>query len=168
MVRFNWALKQRNQLGMQRLLLLFLLFGGPSIIISAHYAQGVDDKNGIHFLENKWSEAIKNGATEKKYIFLEFYASWCSPCRQLRRTTFQNKEVAAFFNQTFVNVALDVEKGDGATLAESMNVQAIPTLLILSPNGKPVLKRVGYLGPDELINFGKTAIHAKPGTLMSR
>ena len=143
---------------MQVFLLLLLLFAESNTPTRGHHLKNVRFEEGIHFSEDKWADIIKKSSSENKYIFVDFYASWCPSCKRLERTTFKDKDVVAFYNKNFINLALDVEKGEGASLAGSLNVRATPTLLIFSPNGTPVLKSVGYLEPGDLINFGKTAI----------
>jgi len=165
MVKFNRVMRLAHKSRTQGFLLLLLLVTGPAAILRTHHPADIQNNEGIHFLDNKWAEVLKMAASEHKYIFLDLYASWCPSCKQLQRTTFKNKDVAAFFNQNFINLSLDVERGDGESLASSLNVRAIPTLLIFSPNGTPVLKSVGYLNTEELVSFGKTAIHSSPAQL---
>jgi thiol:disulfide interchange protein len=150
----------KHRSGMQGFLLLLLLFTKPNTSTPTHLLEDLKVEEGIHFSENKWAEVIKKSASENKYIFVDLYASWCPSCKRLQRRTFKNNDVAAFYNKNFINVSLDVEKGEGPSMAASLNVRATPTLLIFSPDGTPVLKSVGYLEPGDLINFGKTAIHS--------
>jgi thioredoxin 1 len=160
MTKLNWKFSPKHRPGMQGFLLLLLLFTRSNTSTPTHHLKDLKVEEGIHFSENKWSEVIKKSASENKYILVEFHASWCPSCKRLQRTTFKDKDVVAFYNDNFINLALDVEKGEGPSLAASLNVRATPTLLIFSPDGTPVLKSVGYLEPGDLINFGKTAIHS--------
>lgn len=135
------------------IVLFFLLcsFNG-----NAQAAQKNGDKkaNQINFIENSWSEALKQAAAKKKYIFVDAYATWCGPCKLLKATTFKNKDVIAFYNSNFINVAMDMEKGQGPELAAQWGLQAYPTLIIFNAAGKPVYGTVGFLKPDDLIKFG--------------
>lgn len=115
----------------------------------------------IIFIENSWDEALKQAALQKKYIFVDAYATWCGPCKMLKATTFRDEKAAAFYNANFINVAIDMEKGVGPMLAQQWQLQAYPTLIIFNPNGKPVLGSVGYIKADDLIRFGKQALLKK-------
>lgn len=115
----------------------------------------------INFIENSWTEALKQASVNHKYIFVDAYATWCGPCKMLKSTTFKNNKAAAFFNNNFVNVAIDMEKGQGPKLASQWQVQAYPTLFIFDSAGKPVLYAVGYIGADDLIRFGQAALKKK-------
>jgi thiol:disulfide interchange protein len=112
----------------------------------------------IIFIENSWDEALKQAKLQNKYIFVDAYATWCGPCKMLKAKTFTDNKAAAFYNSNFVNVAIDMEKGQGPQLAQQWQLRAYPTLIIFDPKGKPVLGSVGYIGADDLIRFGKQAL----------
>jgi thioredoxin 1 len=112
----------------------------------------------IVFIEGSFDEALRQAKIQNKYIFVDAYASWCGPCKMLKTNTFTNDKAAAFFNSTFVNVSIDMEKGQGPDLAEKWGIQAYPTLIIFNPQGKPVLGTVGYINASQLMQFGKQAL----------
>ncbi|MET3114178.1 thioredoxin 1 [Pedobacter sp. CG_S7] len=116
----------------------------------------------INFIENSWGLALKKAKAEHKYIFVDAYTVWCGPCKLLKTTTFKDKQVADFFNTSFVNLSIDMEKGEGIKLAEKWGVDAYPTLLVLDPNGDVVLINVGYIKAEELLEIGhKVSIKSK-------
>lgn len=122
-------------------------------------AADTDKNKQIVFIENDWNEALKQAALQNKYIFVDAYASWCGPCKMLKLTTFRNSKAAQFFNQHFVNVALDMEKGIGPQLAANWGMTAYPTLIIFNAKGEPVSGTVGYIRANDLITFGQTALN---------
>ena len=103
------------------------------------------------------TEAKKSG----KFIFVDAYTSWCGPCKLLKSTTFKDKKAAAYFNMNFINYTTDMEKGEGPTLAEKWNITAYPSLLFLNPQGIMVLKQVGYVNAETLVEFGRQALLKK-------
>lgn len=121
----------------------------------------INEDKQINFIENSWSIALKKANAENKYIFVDAYAVWCGPCKLLKATTFKNNEAAAFFNKNFINVAIDMEKGEGVDLASKWGIQAYPTLIILNSKGKPVLGTVGFIDAKDLIKFGQQALQKK-------
>lgn len=111
----------------------------------------------ILFMESTFY-ALKKAKTTHKYLFVDAYASWCGPCKQLKTTTFKDSDAADFFNKNFVNLALDMEKGEGIALASKWDVQEYPTLLIVDYNGKVLLRSIGFLNAKQLVAFGKKAL----------
>ncbi len=136
---------------------LFLAFrpNTPSVKVKP------DDKPGIVFIENSWKAALAKAKVSRKYIFVDAYATWCGPCKTLKSVTFVDPEAAAFFNTNFVNVSMDMEKGEGLKKAREWQVEAYPTLIVFDPDGKPLLGSVGLLSAKDLIRFGKEALTKK-------
>ncbi|HCL84591.1 MAG TPA: thioredoxin [Chitinophagaceae bacterium] len=115
---------------------------------------GHDGGQGIHFIEADWNKALQEARKQNKLIFLDAYASWCGPCRMLKKNTFPDKEAGEFFNKHFINVAVNMEKGDGPSLAAQYRVDAYPTLIIADADGGMVTYTKGYISPKQLIDFG--------------
>ena len=138
------------------LVCLLLVMVSPTLLKAQK--PSADAGKQIIFIENAWDEALKQAAAQHKYIFVDAYATWCGPCKMLKATTFKNNKAAVFYNKNFINVALDMEKGQGPQLAAQWGLQAYPTLIIFNAAGKPVLGTVGFIKPDALIKFGQAAL----------
>ena len=119
-------------------------------------------ETGIHFVEADWAKAVAEAKKQKKMIFIDAYTSWCGPCRMLKQNTFTDKAAGDFFNKHFINVALDMEKGDGIAFAQKYQIAAYPTLLIMDAEEKSVSVSEGYINPGQLIEFGKYVIDKMP------
>ncbi len=110
---------------------------------------------GIHFIEGEWKKALAKAKLEKKAIFVDAYATWCGPCKRMQQDVFPNPAVAEFFNKNFINITLDVEKGEGIAFAQAYGVEVLPTLFITDYNGKPITYAKGYIPADQLLKFGE-------------
>lgn len=128
----------------------------PSAKISSILKLNNADK--ITFIENDWNTAVKKASAQKKYIFVDCYATWCGPCKMLKMRTFTNNRVADYFNKNFINVSMDMEAGQGPALAQQWKIQAYPTLIIFDQNAKPVLGTMGFMKPDDLMAFAEQAL----------
>ncbi|AFK05495.1 hypothetical protein Emtol_0223 (plasmid) [Emticicia oligotrophica DSM 17448] len=115
-------------------------------------------KEGIHFHQGTWEEALELAKKENKVIFLDVYATWCGPCKMLKRLTFSNKKVGSFYNENFINVALDGESGEGPAVARLYGVRAYPSLLFVDSNGKLINHSAGFRPPSDFIDLGKSII----------
>jgi thiol:disulfide interchange protein len=115
---------------------------------------------GIGFAQGKWQDITALAKKEGKYIFVDAFTTWCSPCMQLQKVTFKDAAAAAYYNTRFINYTIDMEKGEGMALAEKWNVNEYPTLLFFSPEGKLVKKQIGYINGKQLIDLGTDVLTA--------
>jgi thiol:disulfide interchange protein len=120
-----------------------------------------ESKSGIQFHKGTWSEALALAKKENKLLFLDIYASWCGPCKNLKANTFSDNKVGEYYNATFINVELDGEKGEGATLARKYAVRAYPTLLFISPDGEIVQGTTGYHNAKQFLELGRSLAKIK-------
>lgn len=116
---------------------------------------------GISFIEQDWDKALKQAKAQNKLVFLDIYATWCGPCKMLKKNTFTDKKVGDFFNNNFVNVSVDGEKGVGPQLAQKYGITAYPSLIVTNADGKPVLYTMGYIDPATLLSFADAALKKK-------
>lgn len=128
----------------------------------AHAVTHNENGEGIKFAEANWAKALQEAKKQNKLIFLDAYTTWCGPCRMLKSNTFPDKAAGEFFNKHFINIALDMEKGDGIAVAEKYGVNAYPTLIITDASGNMVTYTKGYIDAKQLIEFGKFGISKKP------
>lgn len=78
-----------------------------------------------------------------KLTVLDFWATWCGPCRMLAPVFEAVSEEYSDVNFGKINV--DEEEG----LARRFGIEVIPTLIFIK-NGETVKKSVGYLSEEEL------------------
>lgn len=116
---------------------------------------------GVQFFEGSWQEALDLAKKENKLIFLDAYTVWCGPCKMLKARTFPNPELGAFYNKNFINVAMDMERGEGPSVGSKYGVKAYPTLLFIDGKGALVSTALGYRVADDLLKIGKEVIRNK-------
>lgn len=144
-----------------KILIILAILAGCVFLISCFTPKvnfSEDTPDGIQFRRQSWSETLACAKLENKPIFLDIYASWCGPCRKLKSTTFASKDVGYLFNDSFINIALDGEKGDGPGIASQYQVRGYPTLLFLDPKGNIISREVGYQDRKDLLQLGKNAL----------
>lgn len=123
----------------------------------AHAQQKKAASTQINFTNKEYRQVLALAKKTHKKIFVDAYATWCGPCKQLQKITFKDAKAAAYFNENFINLTIDIEKGEGIDLAKHWKIEALPTLLILDENGKIVADHIGYVDGKGLLEFAKEA-----------
>ncbi len=113
---------------------------------------------GINFFEGTWNEAVAEAKKQEKIIFVDAYATWCGPCKIMSKNVFTDQSVGDFYNKNFINVKLDMERGEGISFRQNYPVSAFPTLFYIDFNGEVLQKIRGALMSPEFIKAGKAAL----------
>lgn len=111
----------------------------------------------IKFFAGTWEEVLKQAKETNKPIMVDVSTSWCGYCKKMKRYTFTDKAVAAYYNENFINIEVDAEKGDGLAIAQKYQVNSYPTIIYFDKNEKLILFAEGYMQADEFIKAGKAA-----------
>lgn len=129
-----------------------------SIIFAEVKAQ--ENNEGVVFVENKtFAEAVAMAKESGKKVFLDCYTSWCGPCKMMTKNIFPQKAAGDYFNSEFVNIKIDMEKGEGPELAKRLKVRAYPTFVMFDGDGKEIGRLVGGMKTaEEFVEAVKNAV----------
>ncbi|MCX6954699.1 MAG: thioredoxin family protein [Verrucomicrobia bacterium] len=120
-------------------------------------------ESAVPFRSVSFEAATQAAAKEGKLVFIDFYTTWCEPCKRLDALTWTDAEVGRLVGEKAVALKLDAEK-EGKDLAKRYKIAAYPTLLLLKADGTEVDRIVGFSEPAKFIpNFtasvaGKTTL----------
>jgi len=111
------------------------------------------------------AKLLEQASQQKKPAIMDFYATWCAPCRELDEITFHDKAVVQETKQ-FVMIKIDLTKGENQVyqdLLREYEVKGVPTVVFLDQNGRerPELRLVDYMKPDDFIIHMKKALSIK-------
>lgn len=117
---------------------------------------------GINFLHCSWQEAVNKAKAENKLIFIDFYTQWCGPCFNMAQQVFSLPTVGYFYNNTFVNLKIDAENGEGVALAKKYGVRLFPTYAFIDPQTEELVHySSSRQTPEQFIQTGKCALNPK-------
>ena len=93
---------------------------------------------------------------EHKLVLMDFTGSdWCPPCKQLKKNVFSSEGFATFAKANLVLVEVDFPRAKkqsaelkkaNQALSEKFAIEAYPTVIVLSSEGKQLSKDTGYDG----------------------
>ena len=115
----------------------------------------ISQTKNINFEQSTFAEIKAKAQKEHKLIFIDAFTTWCGPCKQMSKNVFTNDAVADFYNFSFINAKIDMEKGEGIELAKLYDVKCYPNLLFIDGDGNLVHRVAGSMSTKEFINLGK-------------
>ena len=96
----------------------------------------------FHLTDENFEETIK----KNQLVFVDFWASWCGPCRALAPIV---QELAKEYSGKVLISKLDVDKNP--TTAERFQVFSIPTMIVFK-NGQEAERLVGLIPKNRIDN----------------
>ncbi len=96
---------------------------------------------------------------EKKVVLIDFFTTWCVPCKKLDETTWKDEAVLKWIGEHCVALKLDAEKN--VELAQRFHVGAYPTVLLLKADGSVIDRLVGYKDAKEFLSAAADALAGK-------
>jgi thiol-disulfide isomerase/thioredoxin len=126
---------------------------------------GIEFENGLN-----WQEVKAKAKAEHKFIFIDCYASWCVPCKEMDKNVYGEPMVGYFINKRFVSVKVKMDSSatdneairewykDGLRMQDEYNIAFFPSYLFFSPDGRIVHKYFGALSDTDFIKVAGNAL----------
>lgn len=117
---------------------------------------------GIEFQEvttnSEWKSTLKAAEKEGKLVFVDVYTDWCGWCVKMEKEIYSQEMVFEYYNEKFINVKINAEKGDGPSIMEGYEVGGYPAYLFVDSQGKAVRSSGGYQQAAEFKALGEGAV----------
>lgn len=99
--------------------------------------------------ERKFEDALKKARAADKPVMIDFWAQWCGWCHRLDKTTYMDPTVVELARD-FVAVKVNTE-GEPRDVAVAIryDVSSLPTIMVVSPRGRPIARVNGFVGPGQ-------------------
>ena len=91
-------------------------------------------------------------------IFIDVYTTWCGPCKQMDKTTFQDESVGTLLNDNFICLKWDADDVKYRADARRLGVNAYPTYLFLDPTGKLISSPSGYRDATNFMSLTQSVL----------
>ena len=136
---------------------LLLIFASQSLFAGTPESK----KDGITWYS--LDKALPMAKEQNKFIFIDFYTTWCGYCKKMDKEVFTKKEVINLLNNDYIAVKVNGESQnmleiDGYKISErdltkkEFKVKGYPTFWWLTPSGKKLHSQSGYAPADFWIN----------------
>ena len=147
-----------------------VIFFGIALVVASSGVQGYLEeglaagKGGASMNAIAWSpySEEKLAAAAGRPVFIDSFADWCIPCKELDKLTFSRPEVIAA-SREFLMLKADLTSNKDAGVKEfykKYRIKGVPTLIFLKPDGTEIeeLRGTGFESKDVFLSKMKRAL----------
>lgn len=102
----------------------------------------------LKVIEQDYDLAMSEAEKDGKLLFIDFYTTWCGPCKKIDKLVFQNDSIQEILQEDIVLLRYDAENDTVFHLSKKHHVSSYPTGLILNGSGRVVNRKYGFSGDD--------------------
>lgn len=118
------------------------------------------------FEDISYPRALEKAKADNKIVIIDFYTTWCAPCKMLDRITWPDPNVRTWLDKNAVCLKVDAEASH--EFARRFKVRAYPTIVFIKSDGKVVDRAVGFLQPRDFLDVAKGAQSGKDAFTRAR
>lgn len=134
--------------------------------IAALFCVVVSSMFAAPFSDLSFEGACKEAAQTHKLVLVDFYTTWCGPCKMLDKNTWTDAAVIQMLEQKTVALRIDAEKE--AALSKRYKIEAYPSVLLIHPDGTELDRLVGYRDPKSFLADFNAALAGKDSITRAR
>ncbi len=108
------------------------------------------------FVSMSFDAALQQAGSSGRAVFIDFYTTWCGPCKMLDQITWKDAGVQAWLQQRTVPLKLDAERY--VSLAQRFKVNAYPTMIFVDHDGTVINQLVGYRDAARFLKDAEAAL----------
>jgi thiol:disulfide interchange protein DsbD len=109
----------------------------------------------LNWQELSLEDARARAREERKPLFVDFTAAWCTACKELDRFTFSDPRVSAEASR-FVAVKVDLTDAEdprSEAAKAAHKIAGLPTVLLFDSAGNEVVRCTDFVAPERFLPF---------------
>lgn len=104
----------------------------------------------LPFVSLSFDEALAKARAEKKLVFVDLSAEWCSYCTQMDEDVFPDARVKSAL-LAYIPIKLDTDTAGGRAVANRYRVNGLPAFLLVDGDGALVGRFGGYVSVESFL-----------------
>ncbi len=124
--------------------------------------------DGDIFADLTLEAALAKAAETDKMVVVDFFATWCGPCKDMDKQTWPHEDVVAWVEKHAILIKIDVDKEEA--VAKEFNITAMPTVVFLKADKSEISRFMGGYPASEFVSFGNKVLSGDappPGSTVS-
>lgn len=122
--------------------------------------------HAISWQATNFEQGRLQAAQQDKLMLLYFAADWCVPCQWMDAHTFDQPELAAYVQQHYIAIKVDLHKVETKRLQHRFEVDVVPSFLVFDASGRLIGQQTGSMDMTVLMGWLKQldipAHHIRP------
>ncbi|MGH8294173.1 MAG: protein-disulfide reductase DsbD [Steroidobacteraceae bacterium] len=112
-------------------------------------------------------QAVAQASRQGKAVMVDFYADWCTSCKEMEATTFRDPAVQrALAGTVLLRADVTSDDADDRALLKHFGIFGPPTIAFYGRDGheRSRYRVVGYMGGTEFVAAVRTAVGSRPAS----
>ncbi len=112
-------------------------------------------ESAIDFRKGSLEKIKETAGQEGKLYFVNFTASWCSPCKFMDDYTYTDPGLSYYVRQNYLATKVDIDAFDGVGYKQQYNIRSLPSILIFNSKGRLVGRYEESMSASKMISVLK-------------
>lgn len=108
-------------------------------------------------IEQDYNQALQLAQQQQKLLLVDFYTTWCGPCKLLDKLVFRDTAVGNSMARHFIVLRYNAEKDSVYQLTQKHHIGMYPSAVVLNNQQRIVLQQYGTGGADKDLVTNYTA-----------
>ena len=111
------------------------------------------------FVALPFDAALSQAKQANKPVMVDFFTTWCGPCKRLDRETWKDPAVVEWLDRSCIALKADAEKE--TALAKRFDITGYPTIVFVAADGKEIDRLVGFRDAQEFLRDSQSLLAKK-------